>query len=58
MGVGTIPWTAMVKCTQWYSLERDVAEAFIDVIREMDQAYVQYHADEQERNKVKKPQNT
>lgn len=51
MGIGPIPWSKIVKYATWYGLEPDVAEAFVDIIREMDQAYVTYQHDQQEKNK-------
>ena len=55
MSIGTIPWTAIVQYSDRYHLEPDVSEAFVDIIREMDQTYIQYQLDEKERNKPKKP---
>lgn len=54
MSIGPIPWTAIVQYAGFYNLEPDVGEAFVDIIREMDQAYVKYQEDERERNKPKK----
>lgn len=49
MSLGSIPWTAMVQYSHWYGLEPDVAEAFVDIMREMDQTYVKYYNDEQKK---------
>lgn len=40
MSIGPIPWTAMVKYADRYRLDYDVAEAFVDIIREMDVTYI------------------
>lgn len=55
MSIGAIPWTAIVEYAVFYHLEPDVIEAFVDIIREMDQAYVKYQEDAKEKNKPKKP---
>ena len=39
----------MIKYINWYGLEKDVAEAFVDIVREMDNAYISYHNKEQEK---------
>lgn len=50
-GIGPIPWTAIVKYIEFYNLDPDLAEPFIDIIREMDVAYIKYQTAEQERNR-------
>lgn len=50
--MGPIPWTAKIKYTEWYRLENDITEAFVDIICEMDEAYRAFYAEE---NKPKKP---
>jgi hypothetical protein len=40
MSVGAIPWTAIVHYADWHGLERDVAEAFVDILRTMDNAFL------------------
>lgn len=40
MSIGPIPWTAIIEYANWYGLEKDVTEAFIDIIREMDAIYI------------------
>ncbi len=47
MGVGPIPWSAMIAYAEWYGLDRDVTEAFVDIIREMDSAYIEHTVEEQ-----------
>ena len=49
MGIGPIPWTAIVEYAEWHGLDRDVAEAFVDIMREMDSAYMGYHNAEQKK---------
>jgi len=41
MGLGPIPWHIIVQYAKFYQLEEDVTEAFIDVIREMDTAFLE-----------------
>ena len=49
MSIGPIPWTAMIKYAEHYKLEWDVAESFIDIMREMDQAYMEDQTKDQKR---------
>jgi nitrogen fixation/metabolism regulation signal transduction histidine kinase len=49
MGIGPIPWTAMTEYARYLNLDRDVTEAFVDIMREMDNAYVEYQTAEQKR---------
>ncbi len=53
MGVGPIPWNAIVQYAGWYGLDRDVTEAFVDIVREMDSAYIEHTVEEQNRKKAK-----
>lgn len=50
MGLGPIPWSKIVEYADWYGLEPDVIEAFVDIIRTVDVAYLKYNADEQKKN--------
>lgn len=50
MSLGPIPWSAMIQYAEWYGLDRDVTEAFVDIVREMDTAYLNYQAEEQKRH--------
>ncbi len=50
MGIGSIPWTSIMQYANWYGLEKDVTEAFVDIIREMDSAYVSYQSEEQKKS--------
>jgi hypothetical protein len=52
MGLGPIPWSAIVSYAKWYDLDWDIADAFVDIIREMDDAYLKYQSDEQDRTKL------
>lgn len=58
MSIGPIPWTAMVLYADRQRLDWDVTEAFIDIIRQMDNSFVDYQTAEQKRisdaNKVAK----
>lgn len=44
MSLGPIPWSKIVAYAEHYGLEKDVTEAFVDIIREMDSAYLDYNA--------------
>ncbi len=57
MSIGPIPWTAIKKYTEHYGLEFDVAESLIDIIKEMDEAYMDYQNKETEKNKPKVKKN-
>lgn len=50
MGIGQIPWRDIISYASWYNLEKDVTEAFVDIIREMDTAYIDYQNKEQAKN--------
>lgn len=52
MGIGPIPWNAIIQYAGWYGLDRDVTEAFVDIIREMDSAYIEHTVEEQKRKKA------
>ena len=39
----------MVEYANWYGLDMDVAEAFVDIMRALDNTYVEYHSAEQKR---------
>jgi len=49
MEASSIPWTSIVHYAEWYGLEKDVAEAFVDIIREMDIAYLAHQQKERDR---------
>lgn len=49
MSIGPIPWHDIIKYATWYGLARDVTEAFVDIIREMDRAYIEYQVAAQKR---------
>lgn len=49
MSIGQIPWTAMITYATHYGLAWDVTEAFIDIMREMDEAYIDDQTKEQKR---------
>ena len=50
MGMGQIPWRDIISYASWYNLEKDITEAFVDIIREMDTAYIDYQNKEQANN--------
>jgi hypothetical protein len=61
-GPGPIPWDKIIQYGLWYGLDSCLIEVFVDIIREMDTAYLEHHASEQKketdmnttkRNKVK-----
>ena len=54
MDIGSIPWTAIIKYADWYRLEKDVADAFVDIIRSMDEEFICYQRKVIEANKPKK----
>lgn len=49
MGMGPIPWNIIVQYANYYELDDDIAEAFVDIIRDMDNAFIKYQIDEQKR---------
>ena len=54
--MGPIPWTSVVMYSDRYGLEPDVSEAFVDIIREMDNAYMEHYSKEQKKmSDIKKP---
>ena len=53
MGLLPIPWDKILKYATFYRLDCDIVEAFIDIIREMDGAYMEWQNDEAERKKPK-----
>lgn len=56
MSLGPIPWSEVIRYAGWYKLDRDVTEALVDIIREMDNGYMDYNTKEQERiNNLNKP---
>ena len=44
MALGPLPWSKIVKYAGHYHLEPDVTEAFVDIMRTMDVAYLDYNA--------------
>lgn len=50
MSIGPIPWRDIVLYAQIFSLEEDLVEAFIQVIRQMDITYLDWSNKEEERN--------
>lgn len=53
MGLCPIPWRDIVHYAEFYELDCDIVEAFIDIIRDMDGAYMEWQNDEAERKKPK-----
>jgi len=47
--MGPIPWSRIVHYAKRYDLSWDVTEAFVDIIMEMDRAYVSHYAAEQKK---------
>ncbi|QBQ71183.1 tail chaperonin [Shewanella phage S0112] len=43
MGLGPIPWTAIIQYAEHYGLDQDVTEPFVDIVCTMDQAFLDYH---------------
>ena len=41
MVLGPIPWTAIAEWCRWHALEPDVARVVIDVIRRLDNEYLE-----------------
>lgn len=52
MGVGPIPWNCIVQYADRYGLEPAVSEMFIEVVREMDSAYLKWSNDQKADGKV------
>ena len=50
MSLGPIPWSKMVQYADRSGLDPDVADAFVDIMRTMDMAFMNYNAAEQKRN--------
>jgi hypothetical protein len=46
MSLGPIPWSKIVTYAKHYGLDEDVTEAFVDIIRTMDTAYMEHSAAE------------
>ena len=58
MSLGPIPWSKIVTYADWYQLEPDVTEAFVDIIRTMDVAFMNHNAAESKRTaELNKPKN-
>lgn len=51
MGMGPIPWRDIIEYAGFYRLDEDITEAFVDIIREMDTAYLGWHSEERERKR-------
>lgn len=51
MGLGAIPWTAVIQYAQIYRLDPDLTEVFCDVIRAMDKVYLEWEAEEAEKRR-------
>lgn len=51
MGYGPIPWRDAVDYADRCGLEPDVRELFVEVIRRMDDAWLKWQAEEQERRR-------
>lgn len=49
MGMGPIPWRDIISYAHFYQLDEDIVEAFVDIIREMDDAFLKWQSDEQEK---------
>lgn len=47
-GLGAIPWTAIRDYAGVYQLDEENTEAFCLIIREMDQVYLEWEAEEAE----------
>ena len=41
LGLGEIPWTAIVQYAEYYDLEEYLSDLFLQVIRDMDRTYLQ-----------------
>jgi hypothetical protein len=54
MGIGEIPWTAIKLYADHFGFEFDLTESLIDIIREMDGAYISYQNDQIKRNRSSK----
>ena len=52
MDIGRIPWSIIVQYSDRYKLDEDVSEAFVDIIREMDNAFLKWNLGERERHKA------
>ena len=52
MGLGQIPWNVTVEYADRYGLEWDLSEAFVDIIREMDEGFLEWKSSEQEKARI------
>lgn len=55
MGLGPIPWRDIKEYALFYKLDDDIIEAFVDIIMDMDRAYLEMKSEELENSKPKKP---
>lgn len=51
MAIGQIPWDRIIDYARFHELEKDVEQAFVQVIREMDVVYLDWVQEEQERER-------
>lgn len=51
MGMGPIPWDKIVEYGFFHELDRDMLHAFVSIIRAMDNAYLEWQAEQADRNK-------
>lgn len=49
MSLGPVPWSKIVEYADRYGLDPDVSEAFVDIIRTMDVAYMKHCSEESKR---------
>lgn len=49
MSLGPIPWSKIVMYADEYGLDPDVKEAFVNIMRTMDVAFMKHNSDEQKR---------
>lgn len=51
MGVGPIPWSRIFQYGNFYQLDEDLLDPFIQIIREMDNGYLEFQQDKKEKEK-------
>ena len=52
LGLGPIPWNLILEYARWAGIDDDNEELFVTAIREMDAAYIDWHA----KNKASDPE--
>ena len=57
-GLSPIAWTDILTYAVHKELDKDLQEAFIQIIRQMDQSFMEYQTEKSEKSKKSKPKST